>query len=543
MGDLQNIKYTSILPDGRNGNYTGGQRLIFTIPDRYGFIDMKQSYLKVKVDNTSTQTGSVAGFVPPVVFPRNLGGNVLFERCQLKEMTGNTVIEDIDGYNSYVSIQKSHCFETDQYPPQDLVERVGAHLNDPRDRRSQDAGVNYFQPLPKIDTAVAPNALVGGADTQTAECCLPIYMGAFSNLDESHEVFPNMPLGGSQIEFHLEKPAVCLSELAHGFAVIDGGILVDNSKNVESTLVLHAAPAAAQAVCEIALAECNLTEANMSLDACAYRVGMAVETSDADGGNAQNNTIASIQVSDGTAGTIKLTLADNFAVASTSRIKARPITFNYNISSVELRIMEVQPSNPAAIRQALQKGINFKTTTLTKLSQPAGILNQVLDIPAVNERAMSIYALPCEQANLNSSNSANSRLYPKIQNANDVDYIWAIKNFLIPNRAVNVNPSANATSDNTIYYKQKELAMRHLRELRSFIDGRDPVAAPLSLPFFYPISLCPVGNSYRLIDSEPQLRLTNSNAGVDQNPSTLFYVFVNHTRTLMATDDAIEVML
>jgi len=82
-----------------------------------------------------------------------------------------------------------------------------------------------------------------------------------------------------------------------------------------------------------------------------------------------------------------------------------------------------------------------------------------------------------------------------------------------------------------------------LRELRSFIDGRDPVAAPLSLPFFYPISLCPVGNSYRLIDSEPQLRLTNSNAGVDQNPSTLFYVFVNHTRTLMATDDAIEVML
>jgi hypothetical protein len=66
----------------------------------------------------------------------------------------------------------------------------------------------------------------------------------------------------------------------------------------------------------------------------------------------------------------------------------------------------------------------------------------------------------------------------------------------------------------------------------------------LSNPFFVPILLSPVGSSYDLVDTDPQLRIENSQSGTPaQILAKLMHVYINHTRKLTATDGGVMVSL
>jgi hypothetical protein len=539
---LANVKYTSILPDGKTGNYTEGQRITFQLPSRYAYIDGKQSYLRLEIDNTSVRSDTgVAPTCPyPVVFPRHIGANALFERVQFRDQMRGLVLEDIEAYNSYVGACKAYGYESNEYDAQDLVERVGAHTNKAHTRGSSNPALYYLQTQPSVLDNAGDLTLQGGNVAITGAACCPLYLGLWSNLgggtDPEHSVLPNLDIGGSQLDLYLEKNAPSLSLIAHDMKFIDNqNFVVENHKELTDPISLAAIGAATDTTVSISTAEADLGA--MEMDGCAFRVGMPVIVKKADGTTMVTTTITNI-VEDGSA--IQIQLADQVGDTEpgTPTIEIVPPTLSYNIKGIELRVLETTPTDPGSLRKSLMRGINFKTTMLTKISQPAGLLNQVVDVPAVTERALSVWAMPCDQGKLDDTIDS-SRLYPQINQ--QTGFVWAIRNVLIPNRQIVVSKDVNSAVDNTLFYKNLEMAMRPVSEVQAFMEDKVADQQELELPFLYPLLLAPMGSSYSLLGNEIQLRIQNTNSATV--PAYLYHVFVNHTRTLQITDTENVLML
>ena len=161
-------------------------------------------------------------------------------------------------------------------------------------------------------------------------------------------------------------------------------------------------------------------------------------------------------------------------------------------------------------------------------------------------RALSIFTAPCIQDDLETftaGGNTNSLVYPQLENNLTFDYQYQVRQFLIPNRKVSIANIANDTNDNAILYQQQQMAFRPVKEARCLNDTLNGNNLPLSNPVCIPLMLAPVGSSYRLLDSEPQLRYTSSDAG--NTKAKLFHIYVNHIRTLKAnaSTGAVEVIM
>ena len=101
MSTLSNVKYSSILPLGKSGNYTEQQKIQFRIPPDIAYLDGKQSYIYFEVENTSTfynpdDNSAIAATVPPpVMLQPHCGISGLVRRVQLNTNSG-VELEDIE---------------------------------------------------------------------------------------------------------------------------------------------------------------------------------------------------------------------------------------------------------------------------------------------------------------------------------------------------------------------------------------------------------------------------------------------------------------
>ena len=62
----------------------------------------------------------------------------------------------------------------------------------------------------------------------------------------------------------------------------------------------------------------------------------------------------------------------------------------------------------------------------------------------------------------------------------------------------------------------------------------------LTNPYCFPLPLAPNGVSYNLMESDPQLRITNVGAAPT---AKLHHIFINHTRKMTANDSGVVVSL
>jgi len=547
MAQLASVKYSSILPLGKTGNYVENQKIQFDINNRYSYIDGKQSYILLKVDNTSTQSSAPAGAVFPAQFPPHVGGHALFQRMDFREKPSSKLLESIDAYNSYVACMKSYGHDKDEYATMSMVEKVSAHNPLPQNRACDEPQNNYFQPpaSEEMDLSRGSNVAL------TSSVVLPIHLGLFSNIGaDEHMALPNGAIGGTQLDIILERADVALSCQAHNLQKEEvSGVVSKNSINVTDNLGCDAYLNTDTFV-NISLDQCDLSKdvyGKQSPSNCAFRTDMAVQILANDGTTINNTLVVTEVATDGN----KIQVRFNGQIGSVEGvsgfIRAEPPTYSYKLQPV-LRVLETVPSNPSSILQALQKGINYKTTMLNKLSSPQSLINQVLDIPAVVERAISLWVLPSIQNNLNAQNESNSRLYPQMETGLQYNYQWQILNYLIPNRQVEINKVVNRLSDNTIYYKQLEVAMRDILEngLQAFIDGQDSTIGEISNTMIIPIQLAPNGRSFKLLDADAQLRLENENITNGAMPTIeakLYHIYTNHTRTLMSNSEGNMIML
>jgi hypothetical protein len=222
-------------------------------------------------------------------------------------------------------------------------------------------------------------------------------------------------------------------------------------------------------------------------------------------------------------------------------LKSPPINRSYEVNKMELKLLVTIPDQPTMrmIRSQMSRGISFTSVQLYKISTASQLKNSVLDIPESLTMCKSMLCLPCNQANLESLDVANSYLYCKADSQNNTKYQWQVQNTLIPNLAVDTNFATNAKSDNCIFFGQTSMALRHLLKVQSLGDSPavdKTTDRDLGLVFFYPLSLAPSGRSFNLIDSAPQLRVENNAAVVANIPAQLFHNYVIHERILRSSE-------
>lgn len=560
MTTLSNVRYSSILPMGKTGDYSEEQKVQFEIPPDIGYIDGKQSYLYMEVENTSTLKNTSTGAAQdskhvPVMLQPHLGASALVRRLQLTSKNG-VELEDIDGYNTYVGLLNAYTHDRDEYQAMSLVEGVTGHSARKDNRSVLNPAVHYFSPSPDVEKT--KGEAIGGNVAVTASFCMPIHLGLFSGLGDSEEkqAYPNLPIGGSILNVYLEQAKVAMAEQVHGFykETADGDTQF-NFKDASQVVDIDDATSGDNSI------SIKLTEHDFDSDSpqfkqieeqhgaavSAFKQGSIVEIFQSDGTTfVEQVTVKDVKIN--TAGDqLELELTTPLtATTAGGKVRYGTITPGFNISKIELRVLETVPTNPGALRAAVNKGINYKSVLLNKLSQASALKNSILNIPASMTRALSIFTAPCIQDDLETftgGNQTNSLVYPQLESGLTFDYQYQVRQFLIPNRKVSIANVAKNANDNSILYQQLQMAFRPVKEARCLNDTLNGNNEPLSNPVCIPLMLAPVGSSYRLLDSEPQLRYTSSNAA--STKAKLFHIYVNHVRTLKANAEtgAVEVVM
>ena len=549
---LQTVKYVNLLPSGKQGDYTAQNRLDYMPdPTTVPYFDGKQSYLNLQITNTSTfdigNSGSSATADPPMCFPAHMGANAIINRCLLRAKDNGQVIEDIEAYNMLNGIKNSFTNDSDVFKTLGRITGVAGRTCDPANQAIDNEAINYFMPNGSVNT----NAIVGGNKTVSAQFCLPIETGLMSAFAGQHHVVPNLdvPL---HFQFFLEKNNVALQVLSSEFyqtQTINGTAVVN--KNFQNPLSLHAGQKLGTSITlGTGVCDTSLTIGGVAWDVrkCAFRVGQAVKV------GADTRIIASVTGNGGT-GSNQIVIVTDVAFSAVDgavHLEMAPITRGYRLDKAEMKLLLTIPDQPTMrmIRSQMARGISFASSQLYKLSTAPQLKNSVLDIPEALTRVMSMMAVPVQQDNLEALDLANSYVYCRpdplliATNDNQVSYQWQVQNTLIPNLEVETNTATNNNNDNAIYFNQVVMALRHFLSVKALSDNplaRKTEDIDIDLPYFFPISLSPVGQSFNLINSAPQLRINNS-SGIPANIlAKLYFIFAVHTRILKSSDMGAEI--
>ena len=579
---LAGVRYSSIRPDNKTTGYVAGDRAEFTIPPDMAYIDGKQSYLYLEVRNSSifknVADGAEIDIPAPVMFYPHVGVSGLFERMQLTDLNGKA-LEDLEAQHMVRGVLNAYTHDDDEYETMAKVEGVSHHCPIPRNRLCGDPrNCVHYPPSYEGTNADDEVVLLGAPQALTTQYCLPLPFGLFSAYAGEHQVYPNLDIGGSKVNLYLETPERALTSMTQEFISIDADnkYVVSHfayNQGVPCDDIAIGDPLPVVAVDKLYIKEeiCNTSVGRyMANDSknCLFRPGTSVyvQYTVVNGGDPDirhlTTTVQEVAVNTAEGGgagdQMRITLSDAIPMVfidvdteiTDITIRLSDIIPNYEIDRIELRVLETIPTNTQAISQAVRKGINYMTYQLNKFSTPAQLKNQVLNIPSALTRALCIWDVPVVSADMDNFDE-NSLLWCQQEALNTSEYQWQITDHLTPNRPVVVNKLSNTKNDNQIYYQQLQMAFKPVSGLKCLGDalyGDDfltrvdtALQKELSLPFLYPILLAPVGQSYKLLDSEPQLRINHSS--VMATGAKLHHVVVFHVRTLVKAGDLNEVEL
>jgi len=544
---LQTVKYTNHLPEGKLGNYKQNERVDFMPdPSTSPYFDGKQSYLHIEVTNDSTFTTNAAvGVAPPLCFPAHIGVNAIINRCVIRAKDNSQVIEDIEAYNQLTGIKNSYTHDSDVFKTLGRISGVCGRTPNGMNQTVGNLSCNYFLPN---GTTTATRDLTGGNTASKATFCVPIESGLMSAFSDQHHVVPNLDIP-LHIQLFLEKNNVALQTMYSQFIhTVAGGIGAGATpvinRYAKSPFENHVCTVAANVVTlDASVCDTTLTfeGERMKLKDCAFRIGYPLEL---EGG--QVLQITNIQVDQGGGGDITITLDNAPVNQGATFCKLPACTRSYNVDKIELKTLLTIPDQPTMrmIRAQVQRGISFTSVQLYKASTAEGLRNAVIEIPEALTRAQSILALPCQQNDLEALDIDNSFIYTRPDDAvgtsdNNTTYQWQIQNVLIPNLAVETNLVSNDANDNVIFFNQVVMALRHLVRVNALGDNPEcqkEEDVDIELPYFYPVSLSPRGQSFNIIDSAPQLRINNTSTTPANIFAKLYHIHVVHTRILRSTD-------
>lgn len=207
------IVQTSKAITALNGlNFEPGQELRIKVPPTTKFFQPNECYLQADIKLSG---GTATGEATKLQLDSALGGQVLIKdiRVYTSAEKGSVLLEEIQGYNSMVSVMRD--FDTNDSEKKKRALTEGATIWLPNTRGTQgttrsDTANILDNPYFSRDPETTGNKRTAFTNDQfnTAKLCLPLECGIF----RSERVYPNL-LTGLEIVITLEEAGRCITQL------------------------------------------------------------------------------------------------------------------------------------------------------------------------------------------------------------------------------------------------------------------------------------------------------------------------------------------
>jgi hypothetical protein len=207
------IVQTSKAITALNGlSFEGGQELRIRVPPTTKFFQPKECYLQADI---KLKGGTTTGEATKLQLDPHLGGQILIKdiRIYTSSEKGSVLLEEIQGYNSMVSVMRDFDTNDSEKKKRALTEGATIWLPDTRGTQGttrSDAANILDNPFFKEDPLTATNkrTAFNNDSFTTAKLCLPLETGIF----RSDRVYPNL-LTGLEIVITLEDAGKCITQL------------------------------------------------------------------------------------------------------------------------------------------------------------------------------------------------------------------------------------------------------------------------------------------------------------------------------------------
>lgn len=546
---IEMSKYVSVLPKNKTSQYTPSERLEYELYPEHAFIDGKGSYWLVEVQNTSTFKDNSSVDAPYPCAPyAHLGAHAFIKNLKIDDLNGRQ-IENYEQYPHTVMMLKSHNMDDDEREVSAKVEGISGANPFPDKNVVSEAVANHTYLRPSFDTDISGNLVNTSSNVATSitsQYCVPLHTGSFSGLDMSHEVYPNMALKGSKLTFDLAPANQVLQTLSQRLFTDE-----TTSTCYSGTYPLEFLVENEQPYALLSNAICNSNY--QPIENLLYSKGQIVVMTAADT-TTQKLEIKNVLFDQGdNDDNIMLEFVNNITLASGPvNLKLAEPNYNYIITKCELRLLTVIPDKEtikAVSKQVQNVGYNISSVQTNKLSRVANLKETILDLPLNFKRAMSILIAPVQSNDVNKSDWEvvdagtglfNSLSYPYFNLNTNISYQFQLRNILTPDRPIVYNSSDTVDSDNVLHWNNLSQALSHVCNVKClgdslFDQGVDYNIRAMSTPFFFPLKLCPVGNSLDLLNVEPQARIIVDDPS--DCPNILYYIYTIHTRRIQSMEN------
>jgi len=414
------IVQTSKAITALNGlSFEGGQELRIRVPPTTKFFQPKECYVQADI---KLKGGTATGEATKLQLDPHLGGQILIKdiRIYTSAEKGSVLLEEIQGYNSMVSVMRD--FDTNDSEKKKRALTEGATIWLPNTRGTQgttrsDAANILDNPYFKEDPLTTTNKRTAFSNDSftTAKLCLPLETGIF----RSDRVYPNI-LTGLEIVITLEDAGKCITQLD---SVMRGRRLALNpvflSRN-GSTAGASADIANGDTIAKIHLASDN---SQTSPQNCPFCVGERVAIVSADNASllTTDKDLVIEQINTNASGT-EITFnpadavsssADTFtansgayvvSMAATTRTGASNADYkpSYTLSNVELVVQEVDMGSgfeSDMLRAMKEKGVivqDILSCQNYRYSSQSGEVALNIRLPLNNARGKAIVSQPTD---------------------------------------------------------------------------------------------------------------------------------------------------
>ena len=211
------IETSSTAPVLNGLNFSGGQEVRIKVPPSTKFIQPRECYLQ---GDFKIQMPTSASGVTRLQLDSVLGGQALIRDIRIfsSPETGSVLLEEIQGYNSMVSVMRDYDTNDSEKKKRAMTE--GATIWTPQNRGT--LGTTRSACADTLSNPFSREVLVGGsgadasnktaeftnADYLTCKLCLPLETGIF----RSERIWANM-LTGLEIVITLEDADRCVTQL------------------------------------------------------------------------------------------------------------------------------------------------------------------------------------------------------------------------------------------------------------------------------------------------------------------------------------------
>ena len=202
------VKQTKVAIQVENGlDFKSGQTLNFHIPPNVGFIQPKETYLRLDVEILGSET------LKQRLMLDKMGGQVLIRDITIRSGgAGGQVLEEIQNYNVLTALRYSY--------EQNQSIRNKRCLTEGGQQHSEKSASTFHNTMSDTNNVAHNpyfNSFNSGILSQTTahaakkvKCLLPLHTGIFQN----DKVFPVMLTEGLRVEILLEKAERCLIPLS-----------------------------------------------------------------------------------------------------------------------------------------------------------------------------------------------------------------------------------------------------------------------------------------------------------------------------------------